>query len=362
MLSLVTQSIQDQINPKRTDPATSRKKATTSTSIPHSTARLRPLDRRFVTSCPANSRRRPKAFPSGPKTRSENPAASRWRSKINYSVSTACIPFGPCCAVSDPRPVPVKVHKQVHPSDPLNSPGLLEDSFARGAIVQATTCFHEQIINEVRSKHHLTVNSSSGCYAIAADFQGLTAEMNGLTSSLKSQPNIKDILSCKKGWDRSLGTQGKDQGPLRQSAQQLCAARAALESMFGHLVACEVLARAQKSYVNVIGSAQGQKSILDMIQSGVAEPCGDTCTKSMSWCNIIPAHKVEKCVNECYRNRMPAAFRDFIKQRWKSDGSQCDLSMNESGLLMIGMLQLLGSRRRKKERARPRVSGGPFTS
>jgi hypothetical protein len=279
--------------------------------------------------------------------------------RIDYNAHPVCF-LGECVATHDPRPVPVKIHREWNSADPASSPGLFEDGIMRGAAVQSATCFYQQVSSEIQSRHSITVDGSSGCKDMASEYQKFVGQFASLTASLKDKANIAEVLSCKKDWDRSIGTGDKDAGPLRQSVPQICAARSALEGMFEHLAACEVLDRAQRAYTAAIGTAQGQRQIFDMLQSKVGDPCGQKCTDGMSWHHVIPASTVQSCVNQCYQDRMPAALRDFIQQRWPSDGSHCDLSEHRPFSpigVVFGMIDLVGlgglaSRRRGGRRAR----------
>lgn len=252
---------------------------------------------------------------------------------INYSV-TMCPPPASSCACSDPRPVPVVINKAYNASDPLNSPGLLEDGYMRGAIVQATTCFYKQVTNEITGPtHSLTVNNIDGspspCQSILDQYaslsSGLTNSIANLQTQLTGQANFADIVNCQTNWNATVSNQAQDVGPLRQSAQQLCSARTAIESMFVQLAACEIFARAQAGYVDMISSPASQTNILNMLQTQVATPCGNQCTAGAGWCSVPSASTVQTCANNCYKTNMPTAVQNFINGLWASDGSSCAL-------------------------------------
>jgi hypothetical protein len=288
--------------------------------------------------------------------------------EVNLNYSRCPAPLDGCaCSKPDPRLV---VHKEYDP-DPAKAKGTREDSYVRGALLQATTCFYSQVTNELKNKHQLTIsdfapNTPSYCAALMQDYQGkvqsLGDQMSGLKNMLQGQANIADIVNCTNTWDSASGKGAPDAGPLRQSAQQLCVARNAIESMFTQLAACEIFARSQFAYLNQIGSPAKQAELIKAMQGQLTKSCSDecqaqapgnchlptSCPSNAPHCGDPLEYMENQCANNCYQRKAVPFFKDYIEKRWPSDGSKCDLSGNFSGFLMIGMIGFVPRRRRKR--------------
>src|SRR5690606_15671773 len=80
-------------------------------------------------------------------------------------------------------------------------------------------------------------------------------------------------------WDALINKDRPDVGPLRQSAQQLCAARTAIEGLVTQLAACEIFARSSIGWKRNVGSAEKIREILNEARTKVAGPCEERCKK-----------------------------------------------------------------------------------
>ena len=187
----------------------------------------------------------------------------------------------------------------------------------RGGLLQSTTCFFSQVKQEVQAQKQLTVSDMgsgpSPCAALSESLSKLNTQMkqglDSLKGQLQGQANLADLMNCKNTWDSGTpaSTEGGalDQGPLRQSAQQLCSARSAIESTFTQLAACEIFARAQYSYLQNIAGTTQQSAIFKAIQTGVQETCSKQCEDQLggSRCNIPSDEAVSSCANKCYQSK-----------------------------------------------------------
>lgn len=155
----------------------------------------------------------------------------------------------------------------------------IEDSFNRGAWIQALNCYHQQVQAEVeKGKIRLTkVMSSSGveqdgpCAAMANDYGDLKGGSDQIAKTLESkfsgQKNIGDISFCdgdgaaKADEASKYSDANPDAGKNRQSACQLRSARRSVEAMFMQLAACEVWTRAARSYETFLGRTPASDSV-----------------------------------------------------------------------------------------------------
>jgi hypothetical protein len=270
----------------------------------------------------------------------------------------------------DGSDVDCKINKIWNPS-PSASQGTLEDGYGRGGAIAATSCYYQQVINEVRDQRRITVTDQGGspspCSRLAQSIEGmsndLTADINALKSQLTDKKNIADIANCEKSWDTNTDPRVRsDAGHLRQSAQQLCAQRLAIESMFAQLATCEIFARSNYSFRKQIGSEQGQLAIVRLLQDKIAKPCSKHCEKKLDpgIFNKPSNSQISECANSCYQDRMPAAFRDHVRELWENpnrcdpltsrDAGSHDPLQAGGGLMLIGMLGFAPGRRRRPDR------------
>ncbi|MGK5084535.1 hypothetical protein WDW37_14665 [Bdellovibrionota bacterium FG-1] len=220
-------------------------------------------------------------------------------------------------------------------ADPAKAYGTLEDGYMRGSLLQATTCFYQQVVNEIKDKHQLTVSTvgpdiPSPCLILAKNFSFLSKShqdsVASLAGQLQGQANIEDILNFDKTWDTTK-TGAIDMGPLRQSAQYLASARGGLEVMFTQLAACEIFTRAQFSYVGHFGTPEKQKAFMDLIISKIASPCSSDCKTKLHPSDKDPCHlptdeKISECANTCHQGTVGKALGDYFKSLWPNNG-QC---------------------------------------
>lgn len=281
------------------------------------------------------------------------------------------------CATGTPS-FAVTIDKRWNSADPSASKGTLEDGYLRGGLIQATLCNHAAVAREIETKAALTVSDIDGkpspCLALARDVSQLSAGMRKTLEGLKKRLdreqagliNLADIVNCEKNWDEAGSARpgGRpDAGPLRQSAQQLCAARAGIETMFTQLAACEIFARAQIGYQSRMGKSARQQEIFEMIQRKVSAPAAEACQRELERgaCNLPSNDQISECVNRHYRKNLPPVLREHIRGLWPSDGSRCEANASPVGSLpgaetlwlLAGSMGMVPFRRRK---GRPRAS------
>ncbi|MGK5084538.1 hypothetical protein WDW37_14680 [Bdellovibrionota bacterium FG-1] len=224
--------------------------------------------------------------------------------------------------------VGIKIHKNWDANPPQ---GTLEDGYIRGALLQATSCFYQQVINEVQSSHQITIsdvepNIPSPCLWLAKDLAFLEKShqdsIASLSDKLLGQANIEDILNFDKNWSAPKKTGSIDMGPLRQSAQYLASARAGLEVMFTQLAACEIFARAQFSYLSTFGTPDKQQQFIDSLLKNIADPCSSQCKSKLTHSALCkPSDQaITQCANECYLEKLPSAVAVQFGQFWPNDG------------------------------------------
>ncbi|MGZ6310626.1 MAG: hypothetical protein ACXWOH_08335, partial [Bdellovibrionota bacterium] len=275
---------------------------------------------------------------------------------IRFSID---IPMLGSCAVGKPTITPTITQSKDF--------GQLELGYLRGAYVDALACYSEEVLTEVQSARQITVKDMgpgipSKCLALAKDVSANNAQsqaiLSKLTSELQSSANIADIVNCerKTGDLSSVVGPGVDVGSLRQSAQQLCAARINMEAEFASLVACEIFGRASSAYELYVQSPTAHTALLNQIanpdpnnKSNVAYACAAQCQKQLDHgsCNVPSSQQITDCAKNCYndpKNGFPAKFREFIQQLFPAPGS--GQACKQLSFLPIGFL--IGSVRRKR--------------
>jgi hypothetical protein len=286
-----------------------------------------------------------------------NPVKIETKSDVDYHTNWLGIPTGSPDVV-----VAVNVIRSS-----AQGQGTLEDGYRRGAIIAATACYYQQVASEIRNQKRLTIPDSSACHALAEDLEQKSKGVQTLKGQLAGQRNVLDIYKCDNSWDAHADSAAHpDVGPLRQSAQQLCAEREAIEAMFAQLAACEVFSRAQSGYQKQIGSSAGQAAI-ENVRMQISNQCSDQCQNSLhvahlsTWDKLWKAvtgdypsnQSVDGCVNPCYKSKMPDAIKGHLENLWPSTGNSCaPYSRNDrvpggGAFFAIGMLQIFGRRKRR---------------
>jgi hypothetical protein len=241
--------------------------------------------------------------------------------------------------------------------DPGCAPGSLEDGYIKGALVAATQCFYVAIKNEIQAKHQVTVADVGGhpsaCLALARDAsaqsQQLTKALEGLRARFQGDPkNLADIVNCEK--DRlEMGHLTGDQGGARQSAQQLCAARAALETVAVQLAACQVFHQASTAWTRALREKDGLDALGAYFRREVAVPCHNRCKADLNdrfdYFDRPDASQVKACAQRCYSGDLPApggrddgklapAMRKYFEDLWPArplaPDSRCSRSCSPS--------------------------------
>lgn len=192
-----------------------------------------------------------------------------------------------------------------------------EDSFTRGAWIQALNCHFEQVKNEI-ARGKLTLTGPAGvegpCAEMAREFEERRKQMEAaggvLQTRLTGQKNIQDIENCTETAASSL-SENPDVGKLRQSACQLVTARTYVEVMATYLSVCEVYARAERSYQTFLAGIGDQKVLHDAV---VATMNG--CTASRRGAAGCTAQVIS---GECYEPRFLEFFRQSAARVWTEE-------------------------------------------
>ncbi len=212
-----------------------------------------------------------------------------------------------------------------------NNPGAetLETGYLRGSYGAALTCFSTALMAEIERDKKIEV--STACRAMGDDMAGLAARTDdlfkGIRENLAAHGNLADIANCiSNGRAPSPRPGDPDVGPLRQSAQQLCAARLQLEAMFTQLAVCEAFSRAGLAYQAVVALPNSRKAHSDAIFDNMVEACKNCDGPRPS---PIPgqedaqAQQLESmgnnCVNRCYLNNLPRFLRTRFEGYWPSN-------------------------------------------
>jgi hypothetical protein len=200
--------------------------------------------------------------------------------------------------------------------DSQNGVGSLERTYLRGTYVQALSYYTDQVLNQLKCQHTITVPSTS-CQSFASKVNVLTGttqqNMSSLQSMLQSQQNLGDIDACNTQSFNPVPTSGGlDPGVLRQSAQHLCSARANLESAFSELVMCDIIAQAQASYFVNTGSPVAQLNVLNTMNTNLDKVCRPQCKdphpKSLAG--------LASCLQTCYHTQMPLYLTNLFQTLW----------------------------------------------
>jgi hypothetical protein len=207
----------------------------------------------------------------------------------------------------------------------------LESGYLRGSYGAALSCFHTGIASEIEKDKK--INVSPACQAMAQEIVGLSRRTDDLFGTIKGglagQANLADIANCinngrMPGPKASLRPdQEKDVGPLRQSAQHLCAARLQLESMFSQLAVCEVFSRAGLAYQSVVALPSSRKKHSDAIFDAMVKAC-EKCDGARP--TPVPGEEDKQaaeleaqgsdCVNRCYLSNLPVFLRQRFQGYW----------------------------------------------
>jgi hypothetical protein len=212
----------------------------------------------------------------------------------------------------------------------------LERAYVSGIFAENMAHYTDAEIQSIQSSNSITINNAvqsnasgtaqSGCAALAMDLVHYTNATQTQMASIQTQLtagskgaqlNLNDIVNCGRSWDTSGSSGTLDVGQLRQSAQQLCAARTGLESAFVQLAVCDILQKSQSDFLNMTGYPNTQvffnnlHNVIDddcrnpTTQSGVS---GANCKSSGSYGSL------KTCLNRCY----PKALRNEMLKFYQS--------------------------------------------
>lgn len=212
--------------------------------------------------------------------------------------------------------------------DQTNGQGTREQGYFRGAYLAALACFEAEVTNEIRSTRKLTVKSAA-CRQLAEDYQTLGNLVHQRAETLIISANIDDIENAKKSWDPSKGPK-PDVGELRQSAQQLAAARSSIEATFAYLGACEVFARASDAYLRLVSNPQATDQIHKELFQSLSSSC-KSCDRSPApgpSSTPLTDSEIEgylnqgsACLQICYEREMPTFLRRKFEGFWPAVGA-----------------------------------------
>lgn len=198
--------------------------------------------------------------------------------------------------------------------------GTLESAYFRGIWIQALTCFSEQVKREIEMSHKLKISASCQGMARKMEELGTSSESvaRHLRDQLKGQNNISDIWKCEASQVTRSGA-GFDVGGHRQSAQQLCTARAGIETLFTQIALCEIFTRAGRSFRNAIHDPD---AFLSDIKKTVVSNCKSRCSSSCGDCGS--ASGCSKCGTDCANDCYTPELQNYILKKlraWPNDGS-----------------------------------------
>jgi hypothetical protein len=216
-------------------------------------------------------------------------------------------------ALSTPNPA-------VTPADPS-----WERTQLSGTYMLALASNSTEVLNELSCQQSLTINTTSGCYALAQEVQGLGSQLASISAQLGQAANIGDIDYCQASFGVSTATGPSSlpsstanlTGNLRQSAQVLCSARAKLEAAFGQLAMCDIFSRSQNDYVSKTGTPQLQAQFLSTmttyLDGGSTTPttthtgtCGSQCK------NMKSIGSLQSCLQTCYAANVQNYFQTTL--------------------------------------------------
>ncbi|MEK6705173.1 MAG: hypothetical protein AABZ06_05245 [Bdellovibrionota bacterium] len=190
-----------------------------------------------------------------------------------------------------------------------------EDAFIRGAWVQALTCYHQKVQNELSSerlKIKPIKDAESPCAALAKkyDEQKRMSDTiaNDLNIWLKGQKNIKDIWNCTGKETTNPNELNPDVGKHRQSACQLVTAQRNMEAMFTHLAVCEIFSRAQLSFEKFLVGPGGKGGLYDYVKKHLnTNKCRSKNKRNCSH---------ERILERCYKGPYLRFFWDRGRRFW----------------------------------------------
>ena len=220
--------------------------------------------------------------------------------------------------------------------------GKRERSWFGGIYVQALSFFLAQVKDEVKNTRKLKIAAASPCAILGQDVANLGRQSDNVAKALRdnlgSQANGNDIWKCEADWDPSDVKVGMDVGKLRQSAQQLCAARSGQEAMFTQLMVCEVVYRTKVAFKSSFVSLDDFRGKVEKYMDKKCEKlCEDSCSSA---CGIVwnPAPSWNKsrcltcyqgCSNQCYRRELLNYIKETVAP-WTSGGTCTPISELES--------------------------------
>ncbi len=211
--------------------------------------------------------------------------------------------------------------------------GSREAGYIRGGWTQMIAFHLNKVVGEMKSQNQVTYSAS--CQDLATEITELGGKTKDLSNRLIANVGPDQVAEVKKcqveDFEHAANSANPDLGPLRQSAQQLCTARAALESATVQLASCEVMARAGEDYRRVFGNTEAFFS--NEIQKGVSAACNSQCGGQCSGACRVTFRRgrprfnrgaCESCLNSCGNSCYPVQIRQTFKnmlQPWKVDKS-----------------------------------------
>jgi hypothetical protein len=203
--------------------------------------------------------------------------------------------------------------------------GKWEDSVLRGGYVQALSCFHNEVVQELSGGGIPALSKITGSAC-----QGIKSAYQTQKTRFMSQPSINQILpsECPEDTgDAQIVSASKADnadvthfGSRNQNCNYLRAQRAGIEALFADLVACEATKRAYDSYMRKIGDPGMHDKIVDDLNAKIYPKCNGQCaplfdpTDPESWMDV------EDCAGACYDADVRKVLPDMIEKWWPKEG------------------------------------------
>jgi hypothetical protein len=223
------------------------------------------------------------------------------------------------CAAGKPSFSPSLIYNAVN--------GSLEEGYFRGSLIQATSCYYNNVLQDIKNKKMIVDGPMSGvssaCSALAQDLRKLMKDYTDEVQILVNQkdPHVKDLQTC----SANAAPKAQDD-PAALNILQLCSVQQGIEDAFVHLARCEIFSRAQNSYWVHTAKQSSHDELISLLKSQLGQPCSRVCNdkfyKASDTCHAVPSNdQVSDCITSCYRDKMPGVLKAQFQKFWTSDDS-----------------------------------------